>query len=247
MIALFGVLTFAVGAQSKQPQQKPADTGRPSQPDIRGTDQSPLTVRVLPTPRTDVEAAQIKSDREQEALVKSATIALSVLTFLVGLGQLVVYGIQAKRLRETIVKMDEIAKGQTADMGKYIAQAEAQTAEMRAHTHYMGLQLEEMASNGLSQSTKMTESIAESVRAANAMEAAAAAATKNAVTAEKAMYLSMRARMGLKTVEVKNFGPNSETHLALTFTNFGGKGGFIEAFCLFPTMRHSMERNRNPC
>jgi len=122
MIALFVALGCAVAAQSQHPQTKPADASRPSQPDVRGTNQAPLTVRVLPSTITDVEAAQIKADREQEAFVKNATISLSVLTFLLGLGQLIVYGIQAKLLRQTIEKMDQIAIAQGKDMRDSIAE-----------------------------------------------------------------------------------------------------------------------------
>lgn len=50
-------------------------------------------------------------------------VALTSVYVLVAILQLVVFGIQARRLRQTIAKMDEIAGGQTADMQASIAQA----------------------------------------------------------------------------------------------------------------------------
>ena len=47
---------------------------------------------------------------------------LTAIIAAIGFMQLIVFGIQARRLRQTIRKMDEIATGQTSDMAKSIAE-----------------------------------------------------------------------------------------------------------------------------
>jgi hypothetical protein len=56
---------------------------------------------------------------------------------------------------------------------------------------------------------------------------AANAAVASAKTARSSMYLSLRARLGLRGITVKNFGPEREVLLDLEFRNFGGKGAMI--------------------
>jgi hypothetical protein len=136
MIALLlAACTIALAAQSQPPtprtgkskgnppQNKATTTQQQPATDQRGTEQSPVVVKVLPTPKTQEEAAQEKDDRDDKASASRWTMWLAGLTVLVGCGQLIVYGIQARRLRETIDKMDAIAKDQTKDMQASIAQS----------------------------------------------------------------------------------------------------------------------------
>jgi hypothetical protein len=95
----------------------------PQTPDVRGTDQSPLTVRVLPTPKTQEEAAQERAERQDQSSANWRLVQLTGLLAAIGAVQTVVFAVQAHRLKQTIAKMQEIAAGQTADMQASIKEA----------------------------------------------------------------------------------------------------------------------------
>jgi hypothetical protein len=113
-----------LGQTSKtQPQPHPVTTQQQSNNDSRGAEGSPLFVKVLPAPKTKVESTQEQQDRQDQSAANWWMVKLTAVIGLIGLLQLTVFGLQAHRLRQTIKKMDEIAKGQTDDMKASIAQA----------------------------------------------------------------------------------------------------------------------------
>lgn len=93
-------------------------------------------------------------------------------------------------------------------------------------------------------------SIREATRAASAMEAmavsmaasavasqvAAEAARSSARTAKNTLYLSMRARLGVKTLTCSKFGPNQRPVFLITVENYGGKGALIRDYCVVTTV-----------
>lgn len=113
--------------QGNPPQQQPQPAQRQTE-DLRGTEQSPAVVRILP--KSQEETRQEQAERKQRATAERWTIALGALTVAVMIGQLVVYKIQANRLSDTIRKMDEIAASQTKDMRDSIAEATRAAAAM---------------------------------------------------------------------------------------------------------------------
>jgi hypothetical protein len=127
----FCFATPAAAQQSrKPPENQPPHSAQPAPNDKRGTDENPITVKIIPSPKTESEAAQEKSDREEKNSADQWMVKLTGGLVAVGLAQLavfvlqlVVFGLQAKRLRETVEKMDEVADGQTRDMQSSIAQA----------------------------------------------------------------------------------------------------------------------------
>jgi hypothetical protein len=133
-IALVALISWSAFAYSQPPAPTPSKTGNQNQTqskdveqqpaqDLRGTDQSPFFVKVVPSPKTPEETSQEKCDRDQNAaneqaaretngdiarfnrwlvIVGSVQAAIFVL-------QLVVFGIQASNLRQT-VKLAERAE-----------------------------------------------------------------------------------------------------------------------------------------
>jgi hypothetical protein len=116
---LMGILALiVVGLHNPSPtpreitntdQSKTHQTQQPSSADQHGTENSPVFVKVVPTPKTQQETAndaqenKNKSANEAE-LVKFtghlfwATVALA----LIGIFQLIAFGLQARRLRQTV-------------------------------------------------------------------------------------------------------------------------------------------------
>lgn len=115
------VIGVAQGSRA-QVQVRPTAT-RPPVADLRGTDKQPLSVKILPIRKTDEEIAQETKDRADTSSANWSMVKLTGIIGLIGLLQLVVFGLQARRLRQTIDKMEEIAKGQTADMRASIGEA----------------------------------------------------------------------------------------------------------------------------
>jgi len=108
-----------------QPKQLP--TGATDQPNgnNRGTEQSPVFVKVLPPEKTHDESANDKTkalgfdNSSAEWWMVRLTAAIAI----IGLIQTIVFGIQAHRQKQTISKMDEIATSQTRDVQASIAEA----------------------------------------------------------------------------------------------------------------------------
>ena len=79
LVALLFLLFAATAAFSQQLPPAKGKSGQPQQPsatDQRGTQQAPLVVKILPTPKTTEEAAQEAKERnEKEALDRRITDA----------------------------------------------------------------------------------------------------------------------------------------------------------------------------
>jgi hypothetical protein len=97
-------------------QQQQSRSAQPSEVDQRGTENSPIVVKVLPAPKTPEETAQERAARNDLSAANWWMVRLTGLIFIIGALQTLVFWIQATRLKKTIEKMDEIATGQTKDM-----------------------------------------------------------------------------------------------------------------------------------
>ena len=112
------------GGQPQQTQSNSAN--QPANPDQRGTEKLPLVIKQVPTPKTNVEAAEEAKDREEKAandrkLVEFTgrlVLATAVLA-IIGFFQLIVFGLQARRLRQTV----EAGAEQSRAMERSIAEA----------------------------------------------------------------------------------------------------------------------------
>jgi hypothetical protein len=106
-----------------QPKQPAANIQKQSSTNERGSDKSPIVVEVLPT----AEAQQKTADNEANGLDKSSAdwwmVRLTGAIVFLGCIQTVVFWVQARRLKQTIDKMEEISRQQTSDVQASITQA----------------------------------------------------------------------------------------------------------------------------
>ena len=121
VIMRFLVIAFSVfllvGLQ--QQNKKSRATQQSPRTDQRGTESMPLVVRIKPAPKTDEEAAQDKKDREEKTTNDRNLIDLTAILALVGALQLLVFGYQALKLRETVKSAGE----QSEAMERHIVEA----------------------------------------------------------------------------------------------------------------------------
>jgi hypothetical protein len=107
----------APAAQSSQPQSTPANGNQTPHSDQRGTDKSPLIVKIQPTQESDAKtAADLKHEDEKTANDRAialftarlfwATVALSVIAFF----QFVIFIWQGIQLRRTVGATNSSAK-----------------------------------------------------------------------------------------------------------------------------------------
>jgi len=115
--------TPSAGEIQQPPKQIPAEHSAKAETDQRGTEQSPLVVKTLSAPKSQLEATQDAQDREEKTTTDRWMISLTGVLAIIAAIQTRVFWVQANRLKDTIVKMGEIADGQTADMKTSIDQA----------------------------------------------------------------------------------------------------------------------------
>lgn len=116
--------------EGDQPQKQAESTQKHAATDQCGTENFPLVVKVLPTPKTEQESAQEKQSRQDQSSANWWMVKLTGIIMLIAALQTFVFGLQARRLRQTVEKMDEIARSQTEDMKASIAQATRSAAAM---------------------------------------------------------------------------------------------------------------------
>lgn len=118
----------------KPPQAKPGDQRREPDRSQQGTERDPFFVKVIPAPKSDAETAQDAQERAEKASSDWWTVRFAGAAVFVGIIQSWVFYIQANRLKQTIIKMDEVAKDAStigqAQVRAYVSIA-AVTVEMR--------------------------------------------------------------------------------------------------------------------
>lgn len=102
----------------------PESSGTISQvpPDVRGTPGSPVVVEVLPAPKPPEEAAEERARAADQSDASWWMVRLGALVITVLMIQLLVSGLQASRLRETIEKVVQNTSAQADDTRMSIAQ-----------------------------------------------------------------------------------------------------------------------------
>lgn len=94
-----------------QPKQKQSSSShQTSYSDQRGTEQSPLVVKTLPSPGTQQEAEQGAQDRKDKATNDRHIVEFTGALVVIGFFQFLVYAYQAKKLRETVKSAAEQAE-----------------------------------------------------------------------------------------------------------------------------------------
>ncbi len=110
---------------SQPKQQQPASGQQTSAPDQRGTEQSPLVVRTIPTSKTQEEAAEEAKDRNDKAANDRHIVWFSGALVIIGFLQFLVYAYQAKKLRETVESAGEQAEAMERHIGEAARSATA--------------------------------------------------------------------------------------------------------------------------
>jgi hypothetical protein len=118
------ILLFVFSLNSRQPKSKPQQPQQTTT-DQRGTQGSPIVVKVLPTQKTPEEAAQDVDDQEKKTASDGNLVKLTGALALVAFLQLLVYGYQAKKLRETVESAGEQAEAMERHIGEAARSADA--------------------------------------------------------------------------------------------------------------------------
>ena len=141
-LLIFAVSLAAIAGsrQPAKPQQQENQLPAAQQTaaiDQRGTEAIPLAVRIIPAPKSDAEVAQENAESENRHSTERWGIALAIGTLVIAFAQTLVFclqlrafNMQARRLKETIKKMDDVAMAQAADMAKAVAESARAAAAM---------------------------------------------------------------------------------------------------------------------
>jgi len=108
------IIITAVNAES--PRQSEKEATHPQQNTAnnhRGSDQSPLIVKILPTIKNNVEAENETKEKEEKATNDKRIIQITGILAVIGFLQLIVFGLQARRLRQTVEVTKEAANATT--------------------------------------------------------------------------------------------------------------------------------------
>ncbi len=127
MLPLLGIAKAQSGRlisipESSEQPPKPETVEPPPQPppapvvDERGTTQSPIIVKLLPNPKTPAEEAEEERARDDRSSTDRWLVRLIGLLGFIALLQLVVFAVQAVRIRQAVKKMDNIGAGQAMAM-----------------------------------------------------------------------------------------------------------------------------------
>jgi hypothetical protein len=119
------VIAFLLSLNSQHPESKSQQPQQATTTDQRGTQDSPIVVKVLPSPKTPEETAQEKKDRDAKAANDGNLVILTGVLAFVGFCQLLVYGYQAKKLRETVESAGEQAEAMERHIGEAARSANA--------------------------------------------------------------------------------------------------------------------------
>lgn len=123
-------------------QQQPAvRIQNSSGDDQRGTEKSPVVVRILPPGQVD-NKLPLSQDKEGKQSTDWWMFGVTVMLAVIGTVQTRVFWVQAQRLKETVEKMEEIAGQQTADVKASIAEATRAASAMEEVSESLAISAE---------------------------------------------------------------------------------------------------------
>jgi len=183
-------------------------------------------VQVLPTAKTPEEAAKEQRDEDHKTTEQRWTIGIGVATAAILLLQLFVFGRQATRLKQTIEKMDAIAKDQATDMAAYIEQT------TRFANGVDGI-VSSMAANLvlLQDTLKISREISDTN-------------TRIADTSTASMHATQRAKLNVVHVQFDKFGPGHFPEVLVQVLNAGLSPATITATFDFVLTEMPLEQQR---
>lgn len=101
--------TYAQLPLPSQPLYKANTTKKTATPDARGTEQSPIAIKVIPPSVTDKKSAADNKERDGKSESDWWLVRLTGVLAIIGFLQLIVFGQQARRLRQTVTTMEDTA------------------------------------------------------------------------------------------------------------------------------------------
>lgn len=104
---------------SNPPQKHPSSTQQSASDNQRGTEDSPIVVKILPTPKTPEESAQGVIDRQEKTSSDWWLDFFTGILAFMAVVQAIVFAYQGRQLRKTV----QAAEGQSIDMKKSIAES----------------------------------------------------------------------------------------------------------------------------
>jgi hypothetical protein len=130
--AIFVLIVAAQVAATNQLLQSQAQrhSNTATQESARDTHPAQATIAASPAPKIQQESAEEEAKRQDESDTNWWMVRLTAVLAFIGALQTLVFGWQARRLKQTIDKMDEVAEGQTRDMEASIGQATRAAAAM---------------------------------------------------------------------------------------------------------------------
>ncbi|MFZ3325122.1 MAG: hypothetical protein WA231_04185 [Methylocella sp.] len=128
VFAVCVILLENIGSVAKkrvEPQSHAQQSQQQSEADKRGTLDAPFIIKPLPAEKNQQEADEDARDKNDKRWNDRITIFVSVVTAIILVFQLIVFGWQAHRLKQTIVTMKELGEKQSKDMQASIAAAQS--------------------------------------------------------------------------------------------------------------------------
>ncbi|MGC2697133.1 MAG: hypothetical protein WA738_15210 [Candidatus Angelobacter sp.] len=122
-LLLISIMTLSLHSQDHK--NKPTQAQQTSNPDQRGTENSPLVVKQLIPPKTQEEAERDTTERNEKTANDRHVVQLTAALALIGFGQLLVYYYQARKLRQTVKAAGEQSKAMEKHIGEAARSANA--------------------------------------------------------------------------------------------------------------------------
>jgi hypothetical protein len=110
-------------------QAKPSGAEKSAEPDQRGTQESPLIVKIFPTPKTEAETRQTQEERENKSTADWWMVRFTAILGFIGFLQLLAFGWQGWQLRRGVT-----VAGQAANEARDAIKATQASADA-ANTH----------------------------------------------------------------------------------------------------------------
>jgi hypothetical protein len=135
ILLLLLLISMASQAGSNEPTPRPAEVQKP--PQTKGSEPKAQTqseqerakepiavIKEAPSKQTENKAAKNTDEADNKTSSDWWMVWLTVILAFIAFLQLIVFGLQARRLRQTIVTMKELGEKQSADMQGWIAVAD---------------------------------------------------------------------------------------------------------------------------
>jgi hypothetical protein len=118
--------------ESREPQTEPTSTPTEVTKNQRDTLQAPFTVQILTPVEVNAHTQKDEENQFKKGLNDWGIPIFTGVSTLIFLAQLLVFGLQARRLKETVVAMKEIDQGQSVKVAESIAQSTRAANAMKA-------------------------------------------------------------------------------------------------------------------